>query len=88
MKTYNARQRILQVLCQVWPLSVPLYQLTSPRIGGVCAYRRIKELIDDHGIEIDFYRRSVKGKITNTTCYFLLPDPADVDIDNQRMKRR
>jgi len=79
-KKLSAKQRILTTLCAAWPESVRLKDLME--YGGTCAYRRIKELEQNHGIAIEFYHEYRKGKKTNTTRYFLIPDPQNVDIEN------
>lgn len=79
-KRPSAKQRILEKLCDAWPGPIPLFDLIL--IGGTSAYRTMKKLTDEHGIEIDFYHEVINGKYTNNTRYFLMPDPRKVDIEN------
>ncbi len=79
-KSPSAKQRILQALCDEWPRSIPLFDLI--KIGGTCAYRRIKELQDKHGIKIDFHYEIINDRRTDNTRYYLLPHPKFVDIKN------
>ncbi len=75
----SKKQILLKALCDRWPGSIPL--------GGTSASRRLRELNDKHGIDIEFmYDYDRKGKRMNTTRYFLMPDPEMVDIKNLCLK--
>ena len=81
----SKKQILLRALCDAWPGSTPLFDLI--KIGGTCAYRTMKKLNDDHGIDIEFmYDYDRKGKRMNTTRYFLMPYPEMVDIENLCLK--
>ena len=81
----SKKQKLLKALCDEWPESISLFDLIP--IGGTCAYRRMKELNDRHGIGIEFmYDYDRNGKRMNTTRYFLMPDPENVDIINLCLK--
>ena len=74
----SAKQRILVALCRAWPQSLRLAFLME--IGGTSAHKRMSELKNDHGIDIDFTYEFKDGIKTNTTRYFLIPDPQNVYI--------
>ena len=77
----SKKQMLLKALYDAWPESISLFDLI--KIGGTCAYRRMKELNDRHGIGIEFmYDYDRDGKRMNTTRYFLMPDPENIDIEN------
>ena len=81
----SKKQILLKALCDRWPGSIPLFDLIP--IGGTSASRRLRELNDKHGIDIEFmYDYDRKGKRMNTTRYFLMPDPEMVDIKNLCLK--
>ena len=93
----NARQRVLLKLIEAktkrmayfahreripvgW---VPLHILCQPGVGGLAGDVRLRELRrDPHNLPILWqYFKTSDGKSTNTTIYFLMCDPDEIDIE-------
>ncbi len=82
---HTAKQRVFRYLLLSGRFGAPLHELMKPEIGGTSADRRIRELRAD-GVPVNYFRKEVDGKKTNTTIYKLC-GPVEPEVKRKVLGR-